>query len=244
MKAGLRALIADAELVRRIAHVGEGVACVIQHDVEDHEQILLVGSVDERAEFVVGCGGSVGESGLRANEVVDAVSVIGIRIELKILEHRAEPDRSCTELLDVLKLLLNARKLSALESVEVGIVKRKMVGTCGRIVEAVEHQEVDPAVAPVFGRRERSGGGVGWVDGLIENSLKIGSEERGWHNAPPEGSYQNEEGRSEGPGNILALPVVVVQGELRTVREKGTAERSSISVRRGSVEVVFCEAID
>jgi hypothetical protein len=56
-----------------------------------------------------------------------------------------------------------------------------------RVIETVEHQEIDPSVAPVFRRRKGSSGRIRWSDGLVENSLEICSEQRPWHNAPPGG---------------------------------------------------------
>jgi hypothetical protein len=93
---------------------------MVQHNIEDDEQVLLVGGIQERAEFVVCCGGIVGEARLGADEVVDSVAVIRVWIELKILEHRAEPDRSGSKVFDVRKLLLHAGEFSALESEEIG----------------------------------------------------------------------------------------------------------------------------
>ena len=202
VKAGLRSLVVDAELVCRIALVCECVSRVVQDNIEDNEQVLLVGGIHEGAEFVVSGGGLVGEARLGADEVVDSVAVIRVGIELKILEHRTQPDSSGSELLDVGELLLHAGEFSALESEEVGIVEWLVRGRRRRVIEAVEHQEVDPAVAPVFGRWKRSGGGSGWVDGLVENRLKIGSKQRGWQNTPPVGII-DEEGSRKGPIGIL-----------------------------------------
>ena len=177
MKAGLRSLVVDAELVCRIALVGKCVARVVQHNVEDNEQILLVGCIYKGAEFVVSGGRIVGEARLGGDEVVDTVAVICVWIEGKVLEHRTQPDRPGSELLDVGKLLLHAREFSALESEEVRVIEWLVCGRRRETVKTIEHQEIDPTVAPVFGGRKGSGGGIGWIDGLVENRLKIRSEQ-------------------------------------------------------------------
>jgi len=112
---------------------------VVQDNIENNEQVLLMGGIHERAEFVVCCGGIVGEARLGADEVVDAIAVICVWVELKILEHRAEPDRSGSELLDVGDLLLHAGEFSTLESEEVGIVEWLVRRRRRRVIEAVEH---------------------------------------------------------------------------------------------------------
>jgi hypothetical protein len=104
---------------------------MVQNDIEDDEQVLLVGRVHEFAQFDVGGGGIIGETRLRADEVVNAVTVIGAGIKRKILENRTEPDGSSAQLPDVGKLLLHARELSALKPEEVRIVEWLMGGRRG-----------------------------------------------------------------------------------------------------------------
>ncbi len=137
------------------------------------------------AEFVVGSRRVARETRFCADEVVNAVAVISIWIEGKVLEDRAEPNGSGSELLDVGKLLRHARECSALKAEEVRIVEWLMGGRRDGIIEAIKHQEIDPAVAPVCRRGKRRSGGIGWIHGSVEDRLKICSKERGWHNAPP-----------------------------------------------------------
>ena len=85
MKAGLRSLIADAELICRIALIRECVSGVIQHSVEDHKQILHMGGVHKAAQLIVGRGRIVGETRFGADEVVDAIAVVCVLIEPEIL---------------------------------------------------------------------------------------------------------------------------------------------------------------
>ena len=170
VKAGLRSLVVDAELVCRIALVGKCVARVVQHNIEDNEQALLVGCIHEGAEFVVSGGRIVGEARLGADEVVDSVAVIRVWIEGEILQHRTEPDRSGSELLDVRKLLLHAGKFSALES-EVGAeVRRKLIDKGHKIVWLVgefggyQAIMIDPETGVLMGGSDprKDGCVVGW----------------------------------------------------------------------------------
>jgi hypothetical protein len=133
--------------------------------------------IDQRAKFIVSEGGIVGKARFRADEIMDAIAVIRIWIEGEVLERWTEPDSAGSELFDIGQLLLHAGEFSTLESGEVWVVERLVDGRRGRVIEAIKHQEIDPSVSPVFGGRECSGRRIGWVDGVVENRLKIGSKQ-------------------------------------------------------------------
>src|ERR1700682_6183147 len=105
--------------------------------------------VDQRAQFFVSAQGVIRKTRLRTDEVVDAVTVVSVRVERKVLESRTEPDSSGAEALDIGELLLNPGKRPALKAEEIGIIKGPISWTRGRVVEPVEHQEINPAIAPV-----------------------------------------------------------------------------------------------
>ena len=180
MKAGLRAIVLDTGLVAGIALVRKCISCVVQNDVEYDKKILLVGGIDKLPQFIVGARGVVGESRLRSQKVVDAVTVIGALVKWQILKHRAKPDRASPKLLDIAKLLLDSRKVSSLETEESAVVKGIVLWRCGTVIEPIHHEEVDPAVTPVFGGGEGCGGRTRRVDRLVEDSLEIRREERVW----------------------------------------------------------------
>ena len=180
MKAGLGAMVRDTGLVAGVALVRKCISCVVQNDVEYDKKILLVGGFDKLPQFIVGARGVVGESRLRSQEVVDAITVIGALVKWQILKHRAKPDRASPKLLDIAKLLLDSRKLSSLETEESRVVKGIVLWRSGSVVEPIHHEEVDPAVTPVFGGGEGCGGRTRRVDRLVEDSLEIRREERVW----------------------------------------------------------------
>ena len=61
---------------------------------------FLIG-FDKLPQFIVGARGVVGESRLRSQKVVDAVTVIGALVKWQILKHRAKPDRASPKIFDV-----------------------------------------------------------------------------------------------------------------------------------------------
>jgi hypothetical protein len=141
-------------MVAGVACIGEDIADMVQHDVENDIQALPMCGIDEGAQFVVRGGRIVGEPGFGMEKVMDAVPVIGLTCDRQVLQHRAEPDRAGAEHLDVGKLRTHAAELAALVAIEVRIVERRMRWGL-RGVEAVDHEEINRAVAPVGRRRER-----------------------------------------------------------------------------------------
>ena len=108
--------------------------------------------------LVVGVGWVLGEARLRLQEVVDAVTVVGVRIVGRVGQYGGEPKGAGAERLDVGQLCLNAGEGAALVTIESGVVPWQMPRWRVRPVEAVDHQEVDGVVTPVRrGRREPSG---------------------------------------------------------------------------------------
>ena len=98
MKARYAALTFVASLVAGVALIGEDVPGMIEHDIEDDVKALCMGGVDQGAKLVVGRGGHIGKPGLGTQEVMNTITVVG-RVELQVLEHRAQPDRACTSCL-------------------------------------------------------------------------------------------------------------------------------------------------
>src|SRR5512135_1257190 len=123
MEPRLRSITSPTEVVTRVALIGEHVASVIEDDVEDDVEPLRVGGIDQGAQLVVRLGGVVREPRLRAEEIVDPVSVVGVP-EGEVLEHGAEPGRAGAEPLDVPQLLPHAGELPALESGEYRVIER------------------------------------------------------------------------------------------------------------------------
>src|SRR5206468_6667759 len=81
------------------------------------------------------------------------------------------------QVLEVGKFGLDPVESSALELVELG-VERQVTWWRARIVKPVHHQEVDTLIAPILRRRkQRAPGSLR----LIEHSLNLSVEDRGWH---------------------------------------------------------------
>ena len=83
---------------------------------------------------------------------MDAVAVIAAGVKRKVLQHRAEPDGTGSQTLDVGKFLLDAREFSALILGVIRVIVRLMDRwSCG-IVEPIHHEKIDHLVAPIRGR--------------------------------------------------------------------------------------------
>lgn len=136
----------------------EDIRGVIEHDIEDDVEAVGVGRVDKRPQLLRRAGGVGREARLDREEILDTVAVIGARVRraierLAVLQHGREPERADAESLEIPQLLLDAREGTPPEGVARAIV-RGVARRRGRIIEAIDHQEVDPLVAPVRGRRE------------------------------------------------------------------------------------------
>src|SRR6266508_3807025 len=87
--------------------------------------------------------------------MLDAVAVIATILILAVLQDRAQPDRAHPEALEVVEATPHAVERSTLKSAErlvPGAARR-----CIRVVEPIDENEVDPAVAPVRGGWNRAG---------------------------------------------------------------------------------------
>lgn len=193
--------------IRRVGvgteNVTEYVSGMIQDDVEDGIHPTSVDLIYQGPQFVVGelrivaggCGiGS--EARLGVEEVLNAVAVEGAGFVLAILENGSKPERADAEISQITEFLANAFKSAALELAE-GLVEGDWrclgggVWRGGWIVETVDHEEIDPGVAPVgrgsegdedFGGsavdsdRSRLGGAE-----AVEEGLDFGSKDGGLH---------------------------------------------------------------
>jgi hypothetical protein len=107
----------DAPLVGGVALVGEDVAGVVENDVEDDGQSQFVSGIDKFAQLVIGGIGIFRETGIGAEEVDDAVTVVAVRVVGRvagIAERRAEPDGAEPKVLDIGQLGLDAAEGAAL----------------------------------------------------------------------------------------------------------------------------------
>jgi hypothetical protein len=142
--------------------VREDVAGVVQHDVEDDVDATRMSLVHQRVQVPVGRRRGVGsEARLDGQEVLDAVAVVRVVIPLAVLLHRREPKGADPELLEVVEARAHPVERASLEAGVVGVPPATRGR--GRVVEAVDHEEVDPHVPPVRGRgkgRGRNDSGV------------------------------------------------------------------------------------
>ncbi len=83
-KAGLRAVILLAELVLRIALVGEHVAHVVQNDIENDVSSLRVRRIHQLAQLVVRVRRILGKPRLCAQKVVNTIAMIGVKVEIQV----------------------------------------------------------------------------------------------------------------------------------------------------------------
>ena len=150
----LRAIRGRAQRVVRVRRVREDVPCVVEHDVEDHVHAGVVERVHQRAQLGVGLGRVGREPRLGAQEIGDAVAVVGVLAVKAVAQHGAEPHRTDAQSLEIGNGRLHSGVLAALEGVHRS-VERHHLRRRGRVVESVHQQEIHQAVAPVLGRRVR-----------------------------------------------------------------------------------------
>jgi hypothetical protein len=149
---------------------------VVQHNIQDYVQALFVGGIHQRSQFIIGAFGILRESRIGAQEIVDAVAVIGAFIERHVLENGAQPDGARAKSLDIAQLVLDSGKVPTLKSKETGVVERLVAGRRDRVVEPVDHQKVNPFIAPVNGRRECLGRAARILD-LAEDGVNFGRKQ-------------------------------------------------------------------
>src|SRR5262249_10479803 len=103
-------------------HVAEYIAGMVEHDVEDYVDAPGMSLVHYRPQLVIRslwvASGSYrvrGKARLGVQEILDAVTVVCLRVILAILEARGQPDCSRAELVDVVELLTDAFECAALK---------------------------------------------------------------------------------------------------------------------------------
>ena len=149
---------------------------MVQHDVEHDVETRGVRRVDQIAQFVIGVGGLLGEPRLSAQEIMNAVAVVAAVLAGEVPEGRTHPDGAGSQFLEIGDLLLDTAKRAALKSSERRIVERLMARRREPVVEAIDHQEIDPLVAPVGRRRGQGGSGTAVACG-VEDGLYVCREQ-------------------------------------------------------------------
>src|SRR5437660_2682720 len=102
-----------------------------------------MGGIDQRSQLIVGVLRVLSKARVRAQEMVNAVSMVRAVFKGHVLEDGAEPDGACSESLNIRELLLNAREISALKTEEVRVIKGLVTGSGRGVVKPVHHQEVN-----------------------------------------------------------------------------------------------------
>jgi hypothetical protein len=177
---GLRTLRTGTVRFAGIANIGENIARVIQDDVEDYVDAELVCGIHQSAKLIVGVVGIASETRIDVQEIVNAVPAIRCSLERNIFKHWTEPESACAELLDVGKLILDASQIATLKIIVIRVIEWLVARRRERIVKPIDHEEVNPLIAPV-GRR---GKGLEWATGIpvaIENRQEFGCIKRGGH---------------------------------------------------------------
>ncbi len=143
----------------------EHVAGMVEHHIQDHVDPAGMRLVDQRAQLFLRQPGIAprgirvaAEARLDRQEILDPVAVVGGRVVLAILQHRRQPDSAHAQALEVVELAPHAVERAALEQVARSVEGRN-ARRCGRVVEAVDEQKIDPLIAPV-GRRRKGRGHV------------------------------------------------------------------------------------
>src|SRR5207245_252953 len=122
----------------------------IEDDVEDYIHAARMRLVNELCQLLL--GGRVRAVGreplVDIEEVLGLISVVVVReIRLGVLENGRKPDGSYAELLEISELCLHTLERAALAEVEPSVPST--LRPLRRVVEPVDEQKVDPAVAPV-----------------------------------------------------------------------------------------------
>jgi hypothetical protein len=177
-KASLRAVVLQAELVLRIALVRKDIAHVVENNIENHVSPLRVRCIHQFTQLIVRVRRILGKPRLRAQKVVDAVPVVRVQVEIQVAQRRADPDRARAQLFQVRQLRLDAAKTPALKLREIRVIKRRMVRRPQPVVKPVDHQKVNPLVAPVFWRWRKGKPACSQIPDRFEDRLEISSKFR------------------------------------------------------------------
>ncbi len=97
---------------------------MVQNNIENHVQALCVSGIDERAQFVVGVLGILGKSRIGAQEIMNAIAVVGAIFKRSVFEDWAEPYSASAEPLYVGQLVLDSREVATLKTKEIRIIER------------------------------------------------------------------------------------------------------------------------
>lgn len=139
-------LLADNDIFKNVAGM-------VQHNVEDDLDAQPVGFIDPAAQFALSQLGLGAEARLHSQEILDAVSVRRVVIELTVLPHGRQPQRSDAEVLQIAKLLPDPVEGPALKFTELD-VKWCVLRRHLRIVETIDHEKGDARVPPILRRRK------------------------------------------------------------------------------------------
>ena len=173
-----RDLVVELVLVPRLNIPEALLQVVVVEEGDEEPRGIAVGTEDvffnlfaEDVHVDHGCRRG-GEARIGAEEVVDAVSVIAAVVESEVFQDGAQPNGARAEVLDIIEPLIDSGKLPALIREIIRIIEGRMDRRGGRIVEAVDHEEIDDLVPPVGGRRKRAGAGLpGGLLRIVEDSL-------------------------------------------------------------------------
>ncbi len=88
----------------------------------------FVRGIHQGSQFVIGVLRIARKARIGAEEIVNAVAVIGAFLKSHVFEHRAEPDSARAESLNVRQLILNSGKVAALKPKEIWIVEWLVTG--------------------------------------------------------------------------------------------------------------------
>ena len=174
-----------AERCLGAGRIGEDIASVVEHDIENHVDALGVRIVHEAAQLLSRALAVGRKAGIDFQKILDPVAVIGSLVgipieELAILQHGREPYCTDTQRFQIVELLAHALDGATLESAELGV--KTFPGWPCRIVKPVHHQKIYPAIAPVFrGRGER----VLRRPRLVQNGTDVCVVDRGGHEILP-----------------------------------------------------------
>jgi hypothetical protein len=150
-----------------VENVGKDVACMVQHDIHDHINAPCVRFVDKASEFAIRVRFVISKAGINAQEMLDSIAVVSALLRLAVLQHGTKPNRTNPESLKVAETLSDPFQSTALKSVDglIPLLSRRAIG----VIEAVDHEEVDPTVSPI-GRR---GKGAGDLDVMAVNRDRV-----------------------------------------------------------------------
>src|SRR6266699_484502 len=133
--------------------VGKHIARVIEDDIEYDVDAKGMSGVDQRTQFLVRYFWTRGEAWLDVQKILNAVAVIGALKILAVFENRGEPDGSDSQFFEVRKLFSHPVECASLE-LSIDAIVGQLVRRSSGIVKTVEHEEINPLISPVLGRRK------------------------------------------------------------------------------------------